>query len=521
LDTVSGEWLRCSPESIRNFSAVGYYFGRELHQDLQVPIGLINTSWGGTPTDAWTERSRIEADPILKPIVDRHERQLAQYPEAFKKYQQKLDEMKAQGITQYHTDPGNIGLKSGWNKTEFDDSSWKTMKLPCLWESNNYPIDGVFWFRKTIDIPNAWSGKTLDLSLDLIDDFDISYFNGVQVGATGEENKNAWRTPRNYTIPAKLVKPGKAVITIRVFDRFGGGGIYGSPAKMFVSPVGAKTEDRINIAGDWKYHVAHKLDPKPRVQMPRAPYGENHPYSMSGLFNAMIHPLIPFAIKGAIWYQGESNAGRAWQYRTLLPVMIECWRQEWNQGDFPFLIVQLANFRKPNDKPVDSSWAELREAQALTVEKLSNCGLAVAIDIGESDDIHPKNKQDVGKRLAQAALKIAYGQDVVYSGPAYLSHEINRDKIIVQFKHAGGGLVAKNGKLQRFQIAGEDKKFVWADAVIDGTKVIVSSPEVKVPVAVRYAWSDNPEGCNLYNKEGLPAVPFRTDTWEGVTDKNR
>jgi len=368
LDTVKGKWAKCSPATVKYFSAVGYFFGRDLYKSLKtVPIGLIHTSWGGTPAEAWTRHDYLDAEPMLKEIFIRHEKRLDAFPKNLEKYKKEIAA-----------------------------------------------------YKKKI---------------------------------------------------AELRKS--------------------------------------------------KTKAQKRLRRPHYPYHAKHPHRPSGLYNAMINPLLPYGIKGAIWYQGESNAGRAFQYRTLLPAMINSWREAWDQGDFPFLIVELANYTPAKDHPVNSSWAELREAQNMTAAQLSACGVASAIDIGEARDIHPKNKQDVGKRLQLAALKIAYGKDIVFSGPTYKSSKIEGNKIILTFDNVGGGLRAHNGNLQRFAIAGKDKKFIWARAVIKGSTVIVSNSRVKNPVAVRYAWSNNPEGCNLYNKEELPAIPFRTDTWKGVTYKNR
>ena len=368
LDTVKGKWAKCTPATVKYFSAVGYFFGRDLYKSLKtVPIGLIHTSWGGTPAEAWTRHDYLNAEPMLKEIFIRHEKRLDAFPKSLEKYKKALAE---------------------YNKK-------------------------IAEIKKT------------------------------------------------------------------------------------------------------------KIKAKKRLRRPRYPYSNKHHHRPAGLYNAMINPLLPYGIKGAIWYQGESNANRAFQYRTLLPTMINSWRASWNQGDFPFLIVELANYRKAKDHPVNSSWAELREAQNMTATKLPACGIASAIDIGEARDIHPKNKQDVGKRLQLAALKIAYGKDIVFSGPTYKSSEIKGDKVIITMDNIGGGLRSHNGSLQRFAIAGKDKNFSWAKAEIKGSTIIVSSPRVKNPVAVRYAWSNNPEGCNLYNKEGLPAIPFRTDTWNGVTFTKR
>jgi sialate O-acetylesterase len=358
-DDCTGSWVECSPETIPGFSAVAYFFGRELHRKLDIPIGLIHTSWGGTPAEAWTSWPMLETDSDFAPILERWEQAVKKYPQAKAEYDKKLEQ-------------------------------WKKARA---------------------------------------------------------EGKN----------------PGRA---------------------------------------------------------PRAPFGPGNPHSPSGLYNAMIAPLIPYAIQGAIWYQGESNASRAYQYRELFPAMIRSWRQSWGRGDFPFLFVQLANFMEIKPEPADSAWAELREAQTMTLG-LPNTGMAVIIDIGEANDIHPRNKQDVGKRLALWALARSYGQNVVYSGPMYKSMRRDGNKIILEFDHIGGGLVAKhNDPLMGFAVAGQDRQFVWADVRIVGKTIVVSSEQVPEPVAVRYAWADNPV-CNLYSEAGLPASPFRTDDWKGVTGENR
>lgn len=358
-DNCDGKWVVCTPETVPDFSAVAYFFGRELHKTLNVPVGMINTSWGGTPAESWTTRETLEANPNFKPIVDR------------------------------------------WNELE-----------------KNFPA-----------------------------------------------------------------------------------------AKKAFDEAMAKWQQDADKA---------KAEGKPEPEKPKAPQDPMGPWRPAGLYNSMIAPLTPFAIKGAIWYQGESNAGRAEQYRTLFPAMITDWRKMWGIGDFPFYFVQLANFMDQPTEPGPSEWAELREAQSMTLT-LKNTGMAVIIDIGEAKDIHPKNKQDVGKRLALNALAKDYGKRVVWSGPEYKSMKAKGGKVTLTFKHADGGLVAKGGEpLKGFEIAGEDKKFVWADATIKGSKVIVSSDKVEKPVAVRYAWANNPI-CNLFNGSGLPASPFRTDEWPGVT----
>lgn len=362
-DDCTGEWKVCSPETLPSFSAVLYYFGRELHQQLNdMPMGLIHTSWGGTPAESWTSRPMLESDPHLAGLVRKWDKTLADYPQA---------------------------------KAAYDEAL-------AVWEA--------------------------------------------------EAEK-------------------------------------------------AKAEG--------------KEEPK----KPKAPEGPDHPWLASGLYNAMIAPLVPYAIQGAVWYQGESNANRAYQYRTLFPAMINDWRNAWGQGNFSFYFVQLANFTQVKEEPADSDWAELREAQTMTLS-LKKTGMATIIDIGEADDIHPRNKQDVGKRLAFNALAKDYGKQIIFSGPMYKNMQIRNGAIVLSFNHAHGGLrAADNGDLTGFAIAGSDKKFVWADAVVRGKTVVVSSPDVKEPVAVRYAWANNPV-CNLVNGAGLPASPFRTDDWPGLTDNN-
>lgn len=514
---VKGTWEVCSPKTIPGFTAAGYFFGRKLNKDLNVPIGLIHTSWGGTPAEAWTTLDSLKDNVEFRPIVERFVVAMKKYPENMEIHKKRVEEWKAnlkkENKKTRHDDPGNTGFAKGYAKLDFNDESWKKMKLPQTWESI-MDIDGTVWFRKEITIPQSWAGQALTLKLPAIDDFDTTYFNNEKVGGIGKENPDSWQTPRIYTVPGNLVKPGKAVIAVRVFDHYGGGGIGGS-GDMEISPKDGKA---LALDGDWKYFVEKELSPGALYSAngPRAPMGPGHSHSPAGLYNAMIHPLIKYPVKGAIWYQGETNAGRAYQYRNLLKTMITDWRTVWKQEDMPFFVVQLANFMAPAKEPEESAWAELREAQDMVLG-LPNTGLAVAIDIGDAKDIHPKNKQDVGKRLALAAEKIAYGKDIVYSGPTYDSMKIEGSKIRINFKNTGTGLIAKDGKLKQFAIAGKDKKFAWADAVIEGDSVIVSAPDVKEPVAVRYAWANNPDGCNLYNREGLPAVPFRTDDWPGVT----
>ncbi len=499
-DVDAGGWQACSPATVPGFSAVGYFFGRTLHEELGIPIGLIKTAWGGTIAEAWTAGEFLREMDDFAEVMDSLQTTATTEEELQAEYEAKVQ------AWQQAVDAKIANAQEGgpaWEHEDVDETSWDSMELPVLWESAGLPgFDGIAWFRTSFELDSTFNGN-FTLSLGPIDDQDITFINGVKIGATGVYN-----TPREYTVPDGLLKPGKNVVAVQALDTGGGGGIWGDASQMWLKNADESTN--IDLSGEWKYKVGVSLsDVPPRPASPDSP---NRP---TVLYNAMLEPLMPYAIRGAIWYQGESNATRAYQYRELFPTMINSWRANWSQGDFPFYFVQLANFRQVRDLPVESDWAELREAQSMTLS-LPNTGQAVIIDIGDADDIHPKNKQDVGKRLALNALALDYGQDIVYSGPVYTSMSIDDNRIKLIFDHVGGGLVAKDGDLSGFAIAGEDKKFVWAEAVIDGNTVVVSSPEVDNPVAVRYAWADNPV-CNLYNTEGLPASPFRTDEWDGIT----
>lgn len=501
FEKTRGEWVECSPATIAEFSSVAYFFGRDLNKNLNVPIGLISTSWGGTIAEAWTSGESLEQMPdFVQPIKFVRETPEEEAQAIYEK------EIKKWNETIVNADSGYSDGKAVWAAQTFDDSSWKSMKLPVFWEDAGLGVefgslDGIVWFRKTIEIPESWVGKDVILNLAKIDDQDVTFFNGVEVGQT-----IGHAADRIYTIPAKLIKAGKAVITVKITDTGGSGGIN---AENGILSIGLKTKragDLISLNGDWKYNISVDL-----AKYPKAPKSQlNSPNRPTVLFNSMIKPLIPFKIKGAIWYQGESNASRGYQYRELFPLMIRDWRKQWND-EIPFYFVQLASYQNRNTEPVEAEWAELREAQFQTL-KLENTGMAVAIDLGEDKDIHPKNKQDVGLRLALAARAKTYGQNIAYSGPIYTGYKIEGNKIRISFSNTDKGLNAKDGKLVGFAIAGLDHKFEWAEAVIDGNDVIVSSPNVEFPIAVRYGWSINPN-VNLYNGAGLPASPFRTDDW--------
>jgi len=500
LSVASGGWVSCSPQTVAEFSSVGYFFGATLYNDLKIPIGLINTSWGGTIAEAWTSGDMLKTMPDFTAAVTQMEKVNEKGYDTELNYEQQLARWRSEVNK---ADKGYQDEKALWTDRNFVDTDWKTMEIPCLWEDKELiNFDGVVWLRRTVSIPANWQNKELKLSLDMIDDDDITFFNGVEVGRT-----EGWNLDRNYTIPAKLVKSGKAVITVRIFDTGGGGGIYGNPAKINLR---LDADNSIGLAGKWQYSIGFKLS-----QIPARPADPNSPNRPTVLYNAMIHPIVPFTIRGAIWYQGESNDSRAYQYRELFPLMIKDWRNQWNLS-FPFYFVQLANFTKSPEQPEESNWAELREAQLQTMH-LENTGMAVSIDIGDEKDIHPKNKKEVGRRLALIAEAKTYNQKIPYSGPVYNTFVIEKNTIRIKFFHTDGGLKTPDGTaLKGFAIAGPDHKFRWAEATIDGNEIIVSCKDVSDPVAVRYAWAKNPV-CNLYNGAGLPASPFRTDDWPGVT----
>jgi sialate O-acetylesterase len=498
-DVKGGTWEVCSPQTVPNFTAVGYFFARELVKELNVPIGLINTSWGGTHSETWTSAAALAQDPDLKQALARVPADLATAQ------QQKEAEFNAM-VARLQGD-SKTPDEGQWHRAEFDDRDWKTMTIPQLWEDAGLPgFDGVVWFRREFTLTEAQAKTPADLYLGPIDDIDQTYVNGVKVGGMNQYNEL-----RQYQLPASALKVGRNVIAIRVDDTGGGGGIYGTPDQLRLTTPGGV----MPLAGPWRWRIG-KVGGFQLSLSPNA-----YP---TLLFNAMLHPLLPYGIKGVIWYQGESNAGRAHQYRTAFPLMIKDWRQHWQQGDFPFLFVQLASFRAGNGtSATGSTWAELREAQTQTLA-LPNTGMAVTVDIGETNDIHPRNKQDVGKRLAASALHSVYGLTRPHGSPMYAGMKAEGGRVTVQFNQVFGGLVVRNryGYINGFELAGADQKFYPAQAFLvkdaAGDKVVVSCAEVPAPVAVRYAWADDPNDVNLFNQAGFPANPFRSDTWKGMTE---
>lgn len=496
---VGGGWHVCSPESIEQFSATAYFFGREIHLKRDVPVGLIHSAWGGTTIEAWTSREALagvkdledEAEMVAGWPEDREERRAMSQP-AIKAWNQLI---VAYDEVMKHSEE--------FAENCFDDSSWDTMALPGRLETVYPNFDGHVLVRRSVEIPSSWEGKQLTLNMVGVDDNDVTYFNGKKIGET-----KGWHIPRQYVIPAESVKAGNALIAIRIMDNSGDGGVNGKDHTFYLEGLDG---EKVSLTGSWKSAKAadySSLPPKPKNRY-------SDPGWSTVLYNAMINPLIPYAIKGAIWYQGCSNEDRAYQYRDLMKIMIHDWRDRWGY-DFPFYITQLANYRIPQTMPENSAWAEIREAQDMADRTVPNTGMAVTIDIGDAYDIHPKNKQEVGRRLALQAMNKTYGMSVECSGPVYEGYEVDGNVIRIRFSSIAKGLVAKGGKLEGFAIAGADRKFHWGEARIVGNCIEVSCEDVPRPLAVRYAWADNPLG-NLYNTAGLPAGPFRTDDWPGVT----
>jgi sialate O-acetylesterase len=485
---TSGQWQPVTSDSIakqgtwNGFTAVGYFFGRDLQSNLKIPIGLIQSSWGGTVAEAWTSKGALAQNlPEFAP-------QLAQLTSS--------TESQAQLETDWYAknDPGTPG---NWQDPNTDTSTWKPIPIPSIYQQAGIPelagINGILWFRYSFDLPAADTGKDGVVHI-MVDDNDSTWVNGTLIGAT-----EGYNVKRSYALPANLLKPTGNVIVVRDTDTGGGGGIWGDAASTNITFDGGQD---IPLAATWQYRLAANY-----AQIPPFPSTiANNPNFPTTLYNGMISPLQQFPIKGALWYQGESNAGNPQQYRTLLPTMINDWRTGWNEGNFPFLIVQLAGWQ-----PGGPSWAELRQAQWLTAQNVPNTGIVTAIDVGDQSNIHPTDKQDVGMRLALVAEAMAYGQKVSYSGPVYKSATTDNETMKVSFTQTDGGLTSKDGApLAGFEIAGADGKFVAATATTDGKDVVVSSPDVPSPVAVQYDWSAYPGG-NLYNKAGLPAFPFKSD----------
>ena len=465
-------WHSGVASEVMNWTALAYFYAQEAYAKTKVPQGMLVSSLGGSAIESWVSQEHLKEFPRL--VLDKEALEL---------------------MNQASKDQG----EGKWNQLNWDDSDWETMQMPGTWRENGVNVRGTVWLRKDFEIPEAMEGRHARLAMGTLVHNDAVFVNGVYVGSTGYEYP-----PRRYQIPAGVLRKGKNTIAVRLNAPAGNGEfIKDKPYKI----IGDAAE--IDLTGSWKYKVGLDLAEVSK-------YTErlkNRQSVGSGLYNGMIYPIRHYRVKGTIWYQGESNAGRSHEYGALMSALITNWRELWQKPELPFLLVQLPNFMEKHEKPTDSGWARIREAQLNTFKTTPNTVLAVTYDVGEWNDIHPLNKKAVAQRLFLGARKVVYGEKVTHSGPVYKDMKIEGDKIVISFTETGRGLMAKGGTLKHFAIAGEDKQFVWAEAVIRGNKVVVSSKSVKNPVAVRYAWSDNPDEANLCNKEGLLASPFRTDNW--------
>ncbi|MBB3838429.1 sialate O-acetylesterase [Runella defluvii] len=489
-DFPSGSWKVANPKDVLQFSAIAYFFARNLYEKYHVPIGLINSSVGGTPIEAWIGEEGLTKFPELTATLQKNKDSL--YVKSL------LKQMAAANTPRKSQDKG-MSETIPWYSVDYVPKGWRRMNVPGYWEDQGIKdLNGVVWYRKEIDVPASMTGVSAKLFLGRIVDADIAYVNGKQVG-----NITYQYPPRRYEIPAGVLKEGKNTLVVRVVNQAGKGGFV--PDKNYSLVANGQVVD---IKGDWWCKVGEAFPPAKDNGVNFS--AQNQP---SALFNAMIAPLVSTAAKGFLWYQGESNTGNPEPYRALLPTLVQDWRSRWGQGDLPFFGVQLANFMEVDYLPSESQWAVLREGQ-LNLLSVPNTALAVTIDLGEWNDIHPLNKKDIGYRLSLAAQKLAYGdQNVVHSGPLLTSATSENGKIRLRFDQTGSGIVSKDDdELRWFAVAGADKKFVWAQARIEGkNEIVVWNDTVSAPLYVRYAWADNPENVNFYNKEGLPASPFRTD----------
>ena len=491
-DLPTGFWKSAVGDDVRPFSAVAYFFAKKLYEKYHVPIGLINASVGGTPIEAWTSEEGLKDFSTLQTTIQKNKDTA---------YVNGLSRNALAGNSNNSRQVSDKGLLDllKWYEPAYVAKGWRPINIPGYWEDQGLKdLNGVVWYRKEIEIPASMVGKPARVFLGRIIDADVLYINGKQVG-----NTTYLYPQRRYNVPADLLRAGKNLFVIRVMNTAGKGGFV--PDKPYCIFAG---NDTVDLKGTWQYKVGEVYQPRSGGSGGGGINAQGQP---TALYNAMVAPVTNYTIKGFLWYQGEANTGRAEEYAKLQPAQIIDWRNKWKQGELPFLYVQLPGFMDYNYLPSESNWATLRESQLKSLS-VSNTAMAVAIDLGEWNDIHPDNKKDVGERLALAALKIVYGENIVHSGPIYQSAITNGNRIIINFTNTGSGLITNDGEeLSEFAIAGEDKKFIWAKAKIEGNTVVVWNDAVQNPKHVRYAWADNPVNPNLYNKEGLPASPFRTD----------
>lgn len=495
-----GKWIAASPTNVLGFGALTYFFARDLYDEYKVPIGIINSSVGGTPIEAWISKEGFSEFPLLSKR-SANLRDTAWLNPVMKTAAKALEMMQKPPENYPPADRGISG-PIPWFDNSYVPEGWKKFWLPGYWEDQGIKdLDGIVWFRKEVIVPESMAGKPAKLFMGRIVDADNVWVNGTEAGGITYQYP-----PRRYELKEEILRPGRNIIVVKVTNNSGKGGFV--PDKPYFLVIG---KDSIDLRGEWLYKVGQAFrtaSPVPgsgvqRISMQDEP---------AGLYNTMVAPLVNYRIKGFLWYQGETNTSRPNEYSGLLRTLITDWRNKWNQGPLPFLYVQLANFMEVRYLPAESQWAALRNSQ-LKALSVPNAAMAVTIDAGEWNDIHPLEKKVVGERLALAAKRLAYKNDaIVYSGPIIKSVTGEGDKLILEFEHTGSGLAVKGGgDLNCFELAGSDRKFVWAEASVENNKVVVRSKEITQPVYVRYAWADNPESANLYNAEGLPASPFEAE----------
>ncbi|MFA6961544.1 MAG: sialate O-acetylesterase [Opitutaceae bacterium] len=498
LDEVKGAWVVATPESVPSFSAVAYYFGKNLQHALDMPVGLINSSWGGTPVEAWTRTGAFDPDADLKAGAQTARADAVAFKEYLSRYR---DWVQQQNRADRSFDA------AAFNAEAKDAVGWVPVTLPGTFAAAGLPDAGAVWIERKITLPSSAVGAGLQVWFGDVNGSVRLYWNGVPFGEGGPET-----TVQRYAVNPKNVVAAEGVLTARIYNAAGAGGIASGQARFRIDYKGGS----LQLAGEWQAKSEYAFPPLAAgaAVAPVKPTPPLFDHNVAGyLFDGMIHPLIPLAIAGVIWYQGEHNWNRGWQYRTAFRLMITDWRRQWGQGDFPFYFCQLPNYGAPPAKPGNSNWAEVRESQAAALA-LPNTGMAVLIDVGDAGNIHPADKRSVGDRLALVALAKTYGKNVVYSGPVYASQKIEGGQVRIDFSNTESGLATRpaSSPVRGFMICGSDQKWQWAEARIENGAVVVRSPAVSAPVAVRYAWADNPD-CNLYNGAGLPAAPFRTDTF--------
>ncbi len=487
-DMKPTKWVEADPKSILDFTVVGYFFAKHIYEQYKVPIGLIKSTVGGTPIQAWTSEEGLKEFPDLIKTITQN-KDTAYLNDIFRKIE------KQKGSVKRPSDAGLSGAVA-WFDPDYEPKGWNTMNIPGYWEDQGIRnLNGTVWFRKEVNVPRSMIGKPARIDMGRIVDADKVYINGKMVGSTGYQYPQ-----RRYHFGTDVLKEGLNAIVVQVVNNGGKGGFV--PDKPYYLAVAG---DTLDLKGTWSYKVGNVF--KPEKKSGRVSFSsQNQP---SALYNTMIAPIRNYKMKGALWYQGESNAWSKLPYDQLMKSLISDWRKQWENPDLPFFYVQLPNYMDVNYLPEESKWAELRFAQFKSLE-VENTAMAVALNLGEWNDIHPGDKKPIGDRLALAARNKAYGEkDLVYSGPLYQSAERKGSKVILSFDHVGDGLLSNDGEpLKWFSIADERKNFVWAKAEIINNQVVVSNEEITNPVYVRYAWMDNPDRANFFNKNGLPASPF-------------